>query len=152
MHGSGLAYRAIGMVVVGAAIGCDPVGISRPYDRPSPTASLRGLGLTPPSFDAPGFLQAFEDASRDAEIGMAQMQLAWDALPGTAEATAGMDDYAWLVEPVGMAQLDLFERSGLREGVWLSFTRPAGVTCTTAGRTAPCDAPFSRAAWRPLHT
>lgn len=96
--------------------------------------SLRcGIGLSPRTFDAPGFLDAFDEARHVASIGLVQVPLAWDLLHGVTDCRTYLKSYDWLVVPHGPDGTDLFSRHGLKRAFWLNFldpNQPSGLNLT----------------------
>lgn len=96
--------------------------------------SLRcGIGLSPRTFDAPGFLDAFDEARHVASIGLVQVPLAWDLLHGVTDCRTYLKSYDWLVTPHGPDGKDLFSRHGLKRAFWLNFldpNQPSGLNLT----------------------
>lgn len=104
------------------------------------SCSLRcGIGLSPRTFDAPGFLDAFDEAQHVASIGLVQVPLAWDLLHGVADCRTYLNDYDWLITPQEPDGKDMFSRHGLKRAFWLNFldpNQPSGLNLTDYSGTA----------------
>ena len=92
-----------------------------------------GIGLSPRTFDAPGFFDAFDEARQVASIGLVQVTFAWDLLHGVSDCGTYVNGYDWLIAPQEPDGKDMFSRHGLKRAFWLNFldpNQPSGLNLT----------------------
>lgn len=94
-----------------------------PVTPPSPP--VRAIGISPRSFDGPGFYDAFARIGEAASIGVVQVTFAWDRLRGITDYTSYKTQYDWLRAPIDAEGQDIFEVHGLKRAFWLNFLNPA---------------------------